>query len=179
MRKSTAITMVIIIFSLLAMMLAADLALKPMKHVLRVGQELTAALEAREDIRRGTKVVTVARLPEDRHLAKEGWGMIISLEPSDLVLKRKGRLHKLALRVAQLARRLYGEGKGKRLQWFEIQMTVAAGIEKRTLLPIDDMGRIGAPVPALPATFPELAKAPAAPRRPAPKAEAPAATKGQ
>ncbi len=154
MRKSTAITMAIVLFALVGMMVAADLALKPMQHVLKVGRELTAALDARSDIREGTKVVTVARVPQERHLAKDGWGLVVQLEPSDLVLKRKGRLNKLALRVGDLARRLYGQGRGKPLEWVEIQMQLAEGVEKRTLLGVDDMGRLTAPSPALPAKFP-------------------------
>lgn len=155
MRKSTAVTMAIVLFALVAMMVAADLALKPMKHVLQVGRELTSALEARADIRQDSKVVTIARTPEDRHLAKEGWGMIIRMTPSEAVLTRRGRMRKLALRTAELARRLYGQGKGKPLTWLEIQMEVAEGVEKRTLVSIDDMGRLGAPSPDLPDTYPE------------------------
>ncbi len=161
MRKSTAVTMAIVLFALVGMMVAADLALKPMKHVLQVGRELTAALEARADIVEGTKVVTIARVPEERHLAKEGWGMIIRLEPSKLVRERRGRMRKLALRTAELARRLYGQGKGKPLDWFEIQLQLGEDVERRALLPIDDLGRIGEPEPAFPATWPEgLAKRP-------------------
>ncbi len=155
MRKSTAVTMAIVLFALVAMMVAADLALKPMKHVLQVGRELTSALEARADIREDSKVITIARLPEERHLAKEGWGMIIRMEPSKSVLTRRGRMRKLALRTAELARRLYGQGKGKPLAWLEIQMEVEEGVEKRTLLRIDDMGRVGDLTPPLPETWPE------------------------
>ena len=154
MRKSTAVTMTIILGALVAMMVAADLALKPMKHILKVGRELTSALESRDDIRQGTKVVTLARAPEERHLAKGGYGMIISLEPSDQVLSRPGRLRKLAIRIADLACRLYGQGKGRPLDWLELQFQVAEGVEQRTLVSLDDMGRLGEPTPALPASYP-------------------------
>jgi hypothetical protein len=154
MRKSAAVTMAIILGALVAMMVAADLALKPMKHVLKVGRELTSALEARADIRTGSKVLAVARAPEERHLAKEGYGMIVSLEPSEEVMKRHGRLRNLAIRVADLAARLYGQGKGRPLDWLEIQFQVAEGVERRTLVAVDDMGRLGEPTPALPAAYP-------------------------
>jgi len=154
MRKSTAVTMAIVLFALVAMMVAADLALKPMKHVLRVGRELTAALEARADIREGSKVVTLTRQPEERHLAKGGWGMIIALEPSDLVLTRQGRMRKLALRVADLACRLYGQGQGRPLDWLEIQFQIAEGVERHTLLSLDAEGRLGEPTPPLPEVYP-------------------------
>ncbi len=154
MRKSTAITMAIILIAMAGMMVAADIALKPMQHVLTVGKDLTSVLEARADIKQGSKVKTVARKPKESNLAKVGWGMIIELEPSEGVTKRKGRLTKLAFRAASEGRRLYAQGQGRRLEWIEIKMVLAQGVEKRALLSLDREGRLGSPEPALPAKFP-------------------------
>jgi len=154
MRKSTAVSMVIILIALVGMMVAADMALKPMQQVVKVGKDLTATLAAREDIKDGSKVVAVARKPKKQNLAEEGWGLIVMLEPSDAVTTRPGRLTKLAYRAAAEGQRLYAQGVGKPLSWVEVQLKLAEGVEKRTLLRLDDQGHLGTPQPALPARFP-------------------------
>ncbi len=155
MRKSTAVSMAILLIALIGMMVAADMALKPMQQVVKVGKDLTAALGARADIRDGSKVVTVARMPTKKNLAREGWGLVVALEPSKAVTRRTGRLTKLAYRAASEGRRLYVRaGAVKPLNWVEVQMTLAEGVEKRTLLRLDERGRLAPPQPALPARFP-------------------------
>jgi hypothetical protein len=154
MRKSTVFSMCIIFVALVGMMVAADLALKPVKRDLAVGRDLTAELEARGDIEPGTKAVTVARRPEARHLAKEGWGMIVELQPSRAVLTRKGRLQNLAYRAARTAGSLYAQGPGHPLEWFEIRMLVGGQTVGKTLIPVDEAGQLGRQDPPLPDSVP-------------------------
>ena len=153
MRKASIISMCIILVALVAMMVAADMALKPVKRDLAIARELTAELETRGDIQVGTKAVTIARKPEERHLAKDGWGMVVELQPSEAVCSRAGRLQKLAYRAAQSAGALYARGHGRPLEWFEIQFVLGKDVTERTLISVDAAGQLGRPEPPLPATW--------------------------
>ena len=54
MRKSYIFSMAIILIALVGMMIAADMALKPVKAAIAIGGDLGAMLEARGDIQQGS-----------------------------------------------------------------------------------------------------------------------------
>ncbi len=150
MRKSSMFSMAIILVALVAMMVAADMALKPMKRTLAIGADLTAMLHARGDLEPGTKVFVLARKAEPRHLATDGWGLIIEVEPAESVRSRKGRLERLARRLVSEAGRLYRERKGRRIEWYEVRFGKGSEPWHRSLMTVDADGRIGRPAPTIP-----------------------------
>jgi len=113
MRKTVAVTMAIVVMSLVGMMFAANMALKPYQQYARIGRELTTILEMRRDIREGTTVFTLAKVATDKRLADDGWGMLIELSPSDKVKTKPGSMEKLAYRVAREAGDLYRQHGGR------------------------------------------------------------------
>ena len=150
MRKSYIFSMAIILIALVGMMVAADMALKPMKRTMAIGQDLTALLGARGDIEPESKVVVIALKAEERHLAKDGFGLILELKPSEAVRSRKGRLEKLARRAVAEAGRLYKAGKGKPLAWYEVRFGEAKEPWHRSLFSVGKAGEIQRPQPAIP-----------------------------
>lgn len=154
MRKPVMITMAIVVMALVGMMFAAGMALKPYRQYARISQDLTNILEMRSEIRKGSRVFTLAKVASGKHLADEGWGMLIDLSPSKKVMRRSGRLEKLAYRAAREAADLYGQGRGKPLEWFEISMELSPKLTERTLIRVDRDGRLGRPAPRLPGTYP-------------------------
>ncbi len=150
MRKSYVFSMAIILIALVGMMVAAEMALKPMKRSMAVAKDLTALLEARGDIEPGSKVVVITLKAEERHLAEEGYGMILELEPSEAVRSRKGRLAKLARRAVAEAGRLHKQGKGKPLAWFEVRFGDSKEPWHRSLYTVGKAGEILRPQPAIP-----------------------------
>lgn len=151
MRKSSMFSMAIILVALVAMMVAADMALKPMKRTIAIGADLTAMLDARGDLEPETKVFVLARKAEPRHLATEGWGLIIEVEPAQGVRERKGRLERLARRLVSEAGRLYRARKGRRIDWYEVRFGKGTDPWHRSLMTVDPNGRIGRPAPGIPA----------------------------
>ena len=154
MRKTVAVTMAIVVMSLVGMMFAANVALKPYQQYARIGRELTTILEMRRDIREGTTVFTLAKVATDKRLADDGWGMLIELTPSDRVKTKPGSMEKLAYRVAREAADLYRQSRGKPLEWFEIKMDLGADVYERTLIRISRDGRLGRPEPRLSVKYP-------------------------
>lgn len=154
MRKPVMITMAIVVLALVSMMFAASMALKPYREYARIGHDLTNILEMRSEIRKGSKVLALAKGASEKHLAEDGWGMLIDLSPSQQVMQKPGRLEKLAYRAAREASELYGQGRGKPLQWFEITMELGPDLSERTLIPVDRDGRLGRSAPRLRGTYP-------------------------
>jgi len=148
------ITMAIVVMALVGMMFAAGMALKPYQQYARIGRDLTNILEMRGEIRKGSEVKTIAKVASEKHLASEGWGMLIDLSPSPRVMQKAGRLEKLAYRVAREAADLYGQNRGKALQWFEISMALSDDRTERTLIRVDQDGRLGHSAPPLPGAYP-------------------------
>lgn len=154
MRKTVAISMAIVVLSLVGMMFAANMALKPFQQYARIGTDLTNILEMRNDIEKGTDVFTLAKVATEKRLAEDGWGMLIELTPSDRVKAKSGSMEKLAYRAAREAAELYGSRAGKPLEWFEIEMKLARSVTKRTLIRVGEDGRLGKPEPKLPGKYP-------------------------
>lgn len=154
MRRPVMITMGIVVLALVGMMFAASMALKPYQQYARIGQDLTNILEMRSEIRRGSKVSTLAKVASEKHLAEGGWGMLIDLSPSEQVMGKSGRMEKLAYRAAREAADLYGVGRGKPLEWFEVSMELSDTKTERTLIRVDEAGRLGKPAPRLPGKYP-------------------------
>ncbi|MDA1195239.1 MAG: hypothetical protein O2894_08645 [Planctomycetota bacterium] len=152
MRKSYLFSMAIVLLALVGMMLAADMALKPIRNTLAIGRELTDMLRARGDVVERSKVVIVTLKAEERHLAKEGFGMIIELQPAQDVCSHEGRLEKLARRVVGEAARLYSRGGGHALDWYEVRLGPAESPWHRSLLRVGSQGQIERPEPAIPRT---------------------------
>ena len=65
----------------------------------RPARQMVLEAEARGDLKPDTKVLVLARKATETNLAKEGFGLVIELSPSDAVRGRKGRLEKLAVRA--------------------------------------------------------------------------------
>ena len=143
MRKSSMISMAIVLVALVGMMVAADMALKPMKHTIAIAADLTAMLHARGDLEPETKVFLLARRAGPQHLAKDGWGLVIEAQPSESIRSRKGRLGKLARRLANEASRLYRARKGRVVAWYEVRFGPAKDPWHRTLMTVSKDGRIG------------------------------------
>lgn len=153
MRKSSTFSMIIILLALVSMMVAADMALKPMKHTMGIGKDLTAMLQARGDLAPESRVLVMAHAAEARHLADSGWGLIIEVEPSQAVRSRKGRLGKLARRVVGEAGRLYRARRGRRVEWYEVRFGKGEAAWHRTLLRVGEEGRVGPAQPAVPPVY--------------------------
>ncbi len=155
MRRSTVITIGIMLTAFGAMFAAAGSALQPLAQDAEAGKLLTSLLVMRGDIVETSKA-RVSRVPGgEGRLAMEGRGLLIRLEPSDPVRARVGGLQALALRAAHECRQRFS---GLRVDWIEIVMVVGgkAG-EIRTLLGIDPDGGLGAPRPTLPKRLPPSA----------------------
>ncbi len=163
MRKSYVFSMAIILIALVGMMIAADMALKPVRAAIAISGDLTAMLEARGDLAEGSKVLVIARPAGPKDLAEEGFGMVLELTPSPTVRSRKGRLEKLARRSIREAARLYERSRGRRVTWYEVRFMdaeiaqaadgAAAVIGHRVLFPVGKAGEIGVPSPAIPRTW--------------------------
>ena len=164
MRKATAISMGIVVMSLVGMMFAANMALKPYQQYAAIGKDLTNIFEMRSDIREGSKVFTLAKGGSEKRLSSEGWGLLIEMAPSERVKKRKGSLEKLAYRAAREAADLYDRNPGKPLEWIEIEFELAQEVERRTLIRVDPDGRLGRLEPKLPVTWPETTRPGSSPR---------------
>lgn len=154
MRKSYILSMAIVLMALVGMMVAADMALKPMKANLAIAADLTAMLEARGDTVPETKVLILTRAATERDLATDGFGMILELTPSDMVRRRQGRLERLARRGIGEAARLYRQARGRSLDWFEVRFMEGDDPVHRVLFPVGKTGDLGAPSPAIPAVWP-------------------------
>ena len=163
MRKSYIFSMAIVLIALVGMMIAADMALKPMKAALAIGSDLTTMLEARGDIAPESKVLVIPRAAGEKDLATEGFGIVIELTPSDAVRSRNGRLEKLARRSIREASRLYERARGRSPAWYEIRFMDGERIGHRVLFPIGPSGEIGSPAPAIPPVWVASAR----PARPA------------
>ena len=150
MRKSYIFSMAIILIALVGMMIAADMALKPVKAAIAIGGDLGAMLEARGDIQQGSKVVVIARPASPKDLAEEGFGMVLELEPSESVRRRKGRLEKLARRAVREASRLYERSRGRKVDWFEVRFREGETVVHRSMIPVGKAGELGLPAPAIP-----------------------------
>ena len=157
MRKSYIVSLTIVLLAFVGMMMAADMALKPMKRTMAIGSDLTGMLEARGDLEPETKVLVIARKAEARHLAKGGFGLIVEFEPSEGVRRGKGRLERVAQRVVREAGRLYESGRGKPVDWYEIRFMDGESAWHRSLFRVDKDGRTMRPEPAIPALGPATA----------------------
>ncbi len=153
MRKSTGITMTIIVLAFGGMMLAANVALKPLKRYAEIASEVTDILHNLEMIEPKSKVFVLARNGGDEHMAKEGWGMLVELTPSEAVRSTEGRMRRLAFRAIQEVRRLYERGEWRDLDWFEIKLVPPEGDPHRSLIAMSSAGSLGRPEPAIPTTF--------------------------
>lgn len=150
MRKSYIFSMAIVLVALVGMMLAADMALKPMKQTIAISGDVTAMLEARGDLQPDTKVLVLTRKAGKQHLAEDGFGMILELSPSDAVRTRQGRLERLALRVIHESGRLYEQGRGKSVAWYEVRFLDGDDVWHRTLFSVGKAGQLEAAQPAIP-----------------------------
>lgn len=150
MRKSYIFSMAIVLLALVGMMIAADMALKPVKAAIAIGGDLGAMLEARGDIVRESRVLVITRPAGPKDLAKEGFGMVLELEPSDGVRSRKGRLEKLARRAVREASRLYERSRGRKVDWFEVRFREGGTVVHRSMIPVGKAGELGVPAPAIP-----------------------------
>jgi hypothetical protein len=160
MRKSTGIVMGIIVIAFGGMMVAADFALKPLKQYAAMGGELTNILRHLDMVEPQSKVYVLGRPGGSDHLAKDGFGMLIELTPGKRVRETKGRIGRVVYRAVEEARTLYARKKGRKLDWFEIKLVLPGDKVLRSLLEMDDAGRMGRPEPALPERVPLSPKAP-------------------
>jgi hypothetical protein len=169
MRKANGIIMGIIMFAFGGMMVAANMALKPLKQYAEIGREVTAVMRNLDFIEPGSKVFAMPRPGAPERLATDGWGMLVEFQPSAMVRSRKGRLERVAYRALDEASALYARGKARPLEWFEIKLVLPDGVVHRSLLRVDAATkRLSKPEPPLPAVWPlpapvETAKRPGAP----------------
>lgn len=175
-RRSTVITLAIMLFAFGAMFAAAGSALRPLAQDAEVSRTLTRYLDSRGDIEKESRV-RLSRLPaSERRLASEGLGLVIELKPSKAVYERAGGLRILALRAAREALSRY---PGPSVKWVEVNLEVpgpdGATRELRTLMTRPEGGELREPDPPLPATLTSPGGAPpktpppaAAPARPKP-----------
>ena len=150
MRKSYIFSMAIVLLALVGMMMAADMALKPVKAAIAIGGDLTAMLQARGDLAPESKVRVIARPASPKDLAEEGFGMVLELEPSSGVRSRRGRLEKLARRAIREAGRLYEKARGRPVAWYEVRFLEGETVGHRVLFPVGKAGELGMPAPAVP-----------------------------
>jgi len=151
MRKSYIVSMAIVLIAFVGMMLAADMALKPMRKTMAIGTDVAAMLSARGDLAPDSKMLVFTVKAGKAHLATEGFGMVIELQPSDAVRKRPGRLEKLARRAIREIDRLYEGGRGTSLTWFEVRFMEDGKAWHRALFAVGPDGDLRPPAPAIPA----------------------------
>lgn len=152
MRRSTVITLAIMLFAFGAMFAAAGSALRPLARDAEVSKTLTRYLRERGDIEKDSRV-RLNRLPgSEKRLAREGLGLVVHLVPSKAVCERPGALRTLVLRVGREALSRY---YGAPLRWIEVDLEVpgpeGSVRELRALMDRPEGGDLGEPKPALPA----------------------------
>ena len=154
MRKSTSIVMAIIVLGFGGMMVAANVALKPLQRYARLGREATDVLSQLQMIEPDSKVFVLGQAGGKKRLASDGWGLLIEVEPSRAVRTRKGRLERLAFKSIAEVSALYHRQKGKDIDWFEVKLLLPDGTAHRSLIRLDAARRVGRPEPPIPAVLP-------------------------
>jgi hypothetical protein len=153
-RKSSAIMMAIVLLGIGGMLLAANTALRPLAQDAEVAQVLTRWLKSRGDLAPDSRVKARRVRASDKRLATKGKGILLELRPSADVLKREGGLRGLARTVGRAAVREMGT---VRLDWIELVLRTGPGEDGAslvTLVPVEEGGEVGEPVPPLPASAP-------------------------
>jgi hypothetical protein len=156
MRKSAWVMAGILFVALAAMLFAANAMISPLHRDAELSGLLTRYFTARGELRPDTKLTAMRHVGSEKRLAKEGKGLVVTLHPSDAVLRAPGRMAALARHVARMA---HEESRPNKPGWIELQLRVDAeggprdAAPLRTLVVVDADGGFGAPTPALPATL--------------------------
>ena len=154
MRRSTVITIAIMLTAFGAMFAAAGSALQPLAEDAETGKLLSSFLRMRGDVVPESRVRLARVGASDQRLAEAGRGLLIRLQPSERVCARRGGLRALALRTVHEATQRY---TGIQPAWIEIVFEAGPpegdAAEIRTLLEVRSDGTYGEPTPRVPATW--------------------------
>ena len=152
MRKSTLVTMTILLGGLMALMLAFQFALKPLEQDAAFARDLTAELQHRGDLEKGSALkILAARKAGEETLAAAGLGVVLSLSPHADVRAREGGLQALTRRVVESLLERY---RARKVEWIELRLHLHGDTRPpfRTLIKVED-GVAGPALPQLPAPF--------------------------
>lgn len=153
MRKSSAIVMGIIVVAFGGLMMAANVALKPLERYANIAAEVTSILANLELIEPRSKVFVLGVKGGEKRLAPSGFGLLVEFAPAASVRSTPGRLERVAYRAIEEVRGLHGRGTGPDAEWYEIKLLLPGGGLHRSLVRTDEALRLARAEPAFPQTL--------------------------
>jgi hypothetical protein len=151
MRRPVIMTASILLVACVALLIAAQMMLKPFHQDAGLAAELTRLLEREQALAAGTKVRLMGgRKASADTLAQEGLGVVVELVPSDAVKGRRGGLEGVARRTVEAILERY---RDRRVDWIELKFRLSGpdGDPFRTLVLAAAGGHVAPPNPPLPA----------------------------